>query len=242
MFLSLFGIAVFAIIGNFSFEIILRYLTIFGFMVGLEYLLWKIRKIKPFLPSASFVTATIIFLLSEPRTLIYFPLIAVVFAVLQKQFIRPWGNHLFNPAAFGLFVSAYFGNIVSWWGPNTNLITLLIAVFAAGYVSAIKVGQWKITLPFLLTSFLILFFKSGLSVSLGQFMVGSFLFFSFVMLPEPMSAPQKNWIKPIYGVLVAALPFLLLKVPHISDLQLASLLSGNLIFKGVERYLDTRKK
>lgn len=227
MFLALFAIAVFAIAGHFSSALILRYLIIFGFTLGFEYILWKIRKIHPFLPSASFVTATIIFLLSEPTTAFYFPLIAVVFAVLQKQFIRFWGNHIFNPAGFGLLVSAYFGNIVSWWGPNTSLITLLLVVFAAGYVSAIKVGQWKITLPFLLTTVLI----SGL----GQLMVGAFLFFAFVMLPEPATAAQNNWTKPIYGILVAILPFIFANFLFIPDPQLGALLAGNLIFKFIDK-------
>lgn len=228
MFLALFGVAVFAIAGNFSFGIILRYSIIFGFTVGFEYILWKIRKIDPFLPSASFVTATIIFLLSEPTTLIYFPLIAVVFAILQKQFIRPWGNHIFNPAAFGLLASAYFGNIVSWWGPNMNLITMLLVLLASGYVSAIRVGQWKIQLPFLLTQVII-------SRSLGQLWVGAFLFFAFVVLPEPMTAAKNNWTKPFYGILVAALPFLLLKVTMVADIELAALLIGNLIFKFIDK-------
>lgn len=236
MFLSLLGVAVFAIFGNFSVELIIRYLVIFGFTVGAEYLLWKFRKIGPIFPSASFVTATIIFLLSEPTGAIYLPLIAAAAAILQKQFIRPWGSHIFNPAGFGLLISAYFGNIVSWWGPNTNLITLLIAVLAAGYVSGIRVGQWKIIVPFLLTTILITFIRSGnLISSLGQLTVGAFLFFAFVMLPEPVTAAKSNWTKPFYGILVAVLPFLLISVPNIQDLQLASLLIGNLVFKLIER-------
>lgn len=227
MFLSLLGIAVFAIFGRFSTELIIRYLIIFGFTVGVEYLLWKLRKIGPIFPSASFVTATIIFLLSEPTVPVYLPLIAVVLAVLQKQFIRPWGSHIFNPAGFGLLISAYFGNIISWWGPNTNFITLLIAVFAAGYVSGIRVGQWKIILPFLLTTILV-------SRSLSQLTVGAFLFFVFVMLPEPATAAKGNWTKPLFGILVAVLPFLMISVPNIQDLQLASLLIGNLTFRLIE--------
>lgn len=243
MFLSLFGVALFAVLGNFSLNLVFRYLVILGFTLGLEYLLWKLRKIHPFLPSASFVTATIVFLLSEPSTPIYLVLLAPIFAVLQKQFIRPWGSHIFNPAGFGLLASAYFGNIVSWWGPNTNLITLLIVVLAAGYVSAIKVGQWKIILPFLLTSVLVSFIRSGnLTTALGQLTVGAFLFFSFVMLPEPATAAQNNITKPLYGIMVAIIPFLILSVPNIADLQLASLMAGDAAFKIVDKLLPVRSR
>lgn len=236
MFLSLFAVAVFAIASNFSFLIILRYLAIFGFTLGFEYLLWKVRGINPFLPSASFVTATIIFLLSDPTTIILFPLLAVIFAVLQKQFLRFWGSHIFNPAGFGLFISAYFGNVLSWWGPNISLLTLLITVLAAGYVSGIRVGQWKIQVPFLITTIVLGIFRLGsFSASLSQLTVGAFLFFTFVMLPEPATAAKGNWTKPIYGILVGGLPFLFLNIPFIPDLQLASLLLGNLIFKFIDR-------
>ncbi len=236
MFVSLFGIAAFAIAGSFSLEIIFRYLIIFGFTVGLEYVLWKIRKINPFLPSASFVTATIIFLLSEISTPFYFPLIAVIFAVVQKQFVRPWGSHLFNPAAFGLFVGAYFGNVVSWWGPNLNAATILITLLAAGYVSAIKMRQWKIILPFLVATVFISFLRSGdIILSLTAIFVGASLFFSFVMLPEPVTAAKGFWQKPVYGVLVAILPSIFYNAPYISDLQLASLLGANLTFKLIEK-------
>lgn len=241
MFLSLLLIAVFAIGYNFSFLIILRYLVIFGFTVGFEFVLWKIRRVPNFLPSASFVTATIIFLLSDPTTLFVFPLIAVAFAVLQKQFIRPWGNHLFNPAGFGLFISGYLGNVISWWGPNSGTLILFLIVLASGYVSQIRVGQWKITIPFLLTSLLLVFMRTGnLPASLGQFYVGAFLFFSFVMLPEPATAAQGNWTKPIYGILVAVLPFIFAGIPFISDLQLMSLIIGNGVFKVIDRYISQK--
>lgn len=235
MFISLFAIVIFAIISNFSIEIIVRYLIIFGFTVGLEYAFWKIRSVNPFLPSASFVTATIVFLLSDPSIALYFPLIAVTLAVLQKQFIRPWGNHIFNPAAFGLFVSAYFGNVISWWGTNTGLISTLVIVLACGYVSAIRMRQWKIILPFLLTVFAFVFVRLGIDTAISQFSVGSFLFFAFVMLPEPMTAAKGNWMKPVYGFLAAILPFVFINIPYVSDLQLGSLLLGNLIFKFIER-------
>lgn len=241
MFLSLFGVAVFAIAGNFSFLIILRYLAILAFTIGLEYLLWIVRGVKPFVPLASFVTATIVFLLSDPSTLILFPLLAIVFAVLQKQFIRFWDGHIFNPAGFGLFVSAYFGNLVSWWGPNIGILPLLATVFFAGYVSQIRVGQWKITIPFLITTVLLTFLRTGdVASSFAQLTVGAFLFFAFVMLPEPASAAKGNWTKPFYGISVAALPFILINVPLVSDLQLGALLIGNLLFKFIDRYFEVK--
>lgn len=233
MFLSLFGVAVFAIIGNFSLFIILRYLIIFGFTIGLEYLLWKVRNIPPFVPLASFVTATIVFLLSDPTTIILLPLLAIIFAVLQKQFIRPWGNHIFNPAGFGLLISSFFGNVISWWGPNTGTITFWIIILACGYVSQIRVNHWKITIPYLLTTVVITFILTKVLV-LSQLLVGASMFFAFVMIVEPATAPDKNWNKVFYGISIGALSFVTAQFSFFQDPMISALLIGNLGFEVLE--------
>lgn len=227
MALTLFAVCVVAIVSKFSIDLTIRFLIITGFTLLIEYLFWKVRKVPNFFPSAGFVTAFIVFLLSDPSTPIYLVLLAPTFAVIQKQFARPWGNHIFNPAAFGLFVSAYFGNIVSWWGTNINFLTFWLIILACGYVSQIFIRNWKITLPFLITTILI-------SRNLSQLSVGAFMFFSLVMLPEPMTAPSKDLNKVIYGILIGALSFGLGFVPHIADPLIAALLFGNIGFEVLE--------
>lgn len=235
MALALLGVCIFAIIGNFSPNLAIRFLVITGFTLLVEYLFWKIRKVPNFFPSAGFVTAFIVFLLSEPTTPIYLTLLAPLLSVLQKQFIRPWQNHIFNPAAFGLFVSSFFGNIISWWGTNVSLFTFLAIILFCGYVSQIYVKHWKITVPFWATTILIVFLRSGsILPALGQFSVGAFVFFSLVMLPEPMTAPNSDRNKVIYGVLAAVLSWAVAFVPFAQDSLIASLLLVNLAFEVLE--------
>jgi len=232
MALALLGVCIIAIFSKFSPELVLRFLIITGFTLLIEYLAWRVRKVPNFFPSAGFVTAFIVFLLSEPSTPIYLVLLAPLFAVLQKQFIRPWGNHVFNPAAFGLFVSAFFGNIVSWWGPNLNVLAFWAIILLCGYISQIYIHHWKITVPFWLTVILISFIRSGsITLALSQLSVGAFIFFSLVMLPEPMTAPNGEANKYIYGVLIGILSFVLARVPFSQDPLIASLLLGNATFE-----------
>ncbi len=234
MFLSLLAIVIVAISGKFSFDLVFRFLFIFGFTIIFEYFFWKIRKVDPFVPYSGFVTATIIFLLSEPTISIIFPILAAAFGVLQKQFLRPWGNHIFNPAAFGLFLSSYFGNVISWWGTNVNFLSFLVILLATGYVSQITIRNFKITLPFWITTILIFSVRTGFLLSLNQFEVGAFMFFSFVMLPEPMTAPLRDLNKYLYGILIGTLSFVLAFVSGASDPLILALLIGNLAFEVIE--------
>lgn len=227
MALVLAGVSIAAVAARFSFEIVLRYFIILGFTLLLEFLFWKIRKIDPFLPSAGVVTATIIFLLSDPRTPLYLILLAPLFAVATKQFLRLWNNHVYNPAAAGLFVSSYLGNQVSWWGTNTSLIAMVLIIGGAAFVSLYTVRQWRIVLPFLL----ILILTGGLV----QLRTGTIWFFALVMLPEPMTAAKGAITKFIYGGLVSLIYFALSAFPVIDPL-LGSLLTGNLIFKFIDTH------
>ncbi len=235
MALALLGVSLIAIISKFSPDLLFRFLIITGFTLLIEFIFWKIRKVPNFIPTASFVTAYIIFLLSGPSTPIYLVLLAPLFAVLQKQFIRPWGNHIVNPAAFGLFVSSFFGNNISWWGTNVNMFTFWAIVILCGYVSQIFISHWKITLSFWITVILISFvMTTSFITGFHQFTTGVFMFFSLVMLPEPMTAPSVNLNKYLYGIVIGILSIFVIKIPFIEDAFLASLLLGNLGFEVIE--------
>lgn len=227
MALVLFAVSAAAIIARFSPELILRYFTILAATLLIEFVFWKIRRIDPFLPSAGVVTATIVFLLSDPKTPIYLTLLAPLFAVATKQFLRFWDNHVFNPAAAGLFLSSLLGNQITWWGPNSSLIVIGIIILGASLVSLFTVRQWSIVIAFAL----VLLLTQGYT----QFIAGGTIwFFMLVMLPEPMSAAKGSITKPIYGGLVALVYFVLTRFPVIDPL-LGSLLTGNLIFKFADR-------
>lgn len=225
-----------AIVRFFSFEIFLRLFLILGFALFLEYLFWKIRRVEPFLPSAAVISALIIFLLADKNSPIELVLVAVFIAVALKQMLRPGGNHIFNPAASGLFGAGLVGLPISWWGVNWGTIPLITTIILAGFVSLYTIRQQNIVLPFILISFLAsTVFLGEMQAAVRQMLVGSFWFFTLVMLPEPMTAAHFPNTRLLYGALVAILPFLTLE-SGFPDPLIASLLIGNLAARVFESF------
>lgn len=237
MALVLFALVLVAVFQQFSPGLIIRLVIILGATLGFEFLLWKIRRVDPFVPWAGVVSALIIFILSDPVSPVFLPLIAVAVAVSGKQIFRFSGRHTLNPAAAGLFVSSFLGNNISWWGTN-GTVALIVILIGASFVSLFTIRQYKVVVPFVVISLIFSFLVAGrLEAATGQLMVGAFWFFALVMLPEPVTAAQKQEIKPFYGAIVAILSFVLVKFPF--DPFLLSLLLGNAAARMIE---ETSKK
>lgn len=238
-------LATLAIANSFSaawqIDILLRLAVITASTLILEFILWKIRGVTPFLPSAGLVTALIIFLLANPVAPFHQILMAVVAAITLKQFLHLGNNHIFNPAAAGLLTASLFGLPITWWGVGWGNIPLAVTIIGAGFVSLFTIRQHRIILSFLATSLLISILYSGnIGQSVNQLLVGSFWFFTLVMLPEPMTAAKFPNTRIVYGIIVATLPFLLANLRLVIEPLLASLLLGNLLARITESYQGNR--
>ncbi|MBI4059061.1 RnfABCDGE type electron transport complex subunit D [Candidatus Microgenomates bacterium] len=239
MVLALSALTLPALIHYFSPELILRLILILSSTLILEYLFWRIRRIEPFLPSAGVVSALIIFLLADPNSSWYLTIIAVVIAIITKQFLRLKKSHIFNPAASGLLIASIFGLPVTWWGVSWGLLLPLIATILLGaWVSMYTIKQHRIILSFIISSIVAFNLIAGqfTTQSLLEFSVASVWFFTLIMLPEPMTAAHFPKTKILYGILVGVLPFLLGPLFNLPvEPLLASLLIGNLVFFIVEK-------
>lgn len=254
-------LATLAIVNSFSgawqIDILLRLVVVITSTLILEFVLWKARGVTPFLPSAGLVTALIIFLLADPESPVHFSMLAVLVAVGLKQFLRPANNHIFNPAASGLLIASLFGLPITWWGvaasnaaigtfnvPGWGLpaqagnVPLLVTIIGAGFVSLFTIRQHRIILSFLVTSIVVsTLYLGNIGQSINQLLVGSFWFFTLVMLPEPMTAAKLPNTRILYGIVVASLPFLFAKTIHLSiEPLLAALLLGNFLFRIIEEF------
>src|SRR3989344_8984311 len=157
--LLLFLIFLTALIHQASLSLLFRFLAGVGLAIVVDILLLKIRKIKPFLPSAGIVSACIIGLLLTPNLPFIVSLSAMLFAIVSKHFLRIDKKHIFNTAAFGLFFASFiFGYGVSWWGvswqqlkiQNPESIIFFLILLLPGYVSCVKMRRFKIVASFLL--------------------------------------------------------------------------------------------
>lgn len=210
-----------------------------------------IRSRKLFIPLAGIVTGLIIGLIITPSTNLFQILVICFIAMAIKNFLRVSNRHIFNPAAAGLVLSGIILNLsVAWWGVSLQtlnslnlerLIPFLIVLLPA-YVSMYRLRRYATVLSFwVIYLFITAFQQSSFNLnSLFQSVLNpSLLFFSLVMLPEPMTSPVNLKRQILFGALVAILiPLLSLIVFNNSftaslflvDPILVPLLIANLLF------------
>ena len=205
----------------------------------------RIRKL--FIPHAAMVTGMILTLLVDP-TLAWYKIAVIAFiAMAIKNFVQINNKHVFNPAASGLLIGGYiFGLNVAWWGSsfqyssnfNIQTLTLYIILLLPIYVSAYRMRRYLSILSFLVVYTILTTVGFG-NLSIKTFLTTLFnptiIFFSSVMLLEPITSPSKRNKQVLFGITVAALGFIfttniIAENIFIPDSLIASLLIANLIF------------
>lgn len=213
LFLLLVYVSAFAT--NFSLQLIFHLGLVLGSVVIFDYLFLTFRKIKPFLLSAALVSGLIIALLTDPSLPFYQIILICVLAMFSKNFIRIGNNHIFNPAGFGLLLGGIiFSFTVSWWGVSyqrlfpASIISLILfmILISPGWVSVIRMKRFKIIIPFVLLYSLVLLLITGqfdFELLSNTLIDPTALFFALVMLPEPMTTPNKPLMQLVFGSFVA---------------------------------------
>jgi len=186
--------------------------------IGSDFLFARLRGKPFFFPSAAIVSAIIIALLVSPWYQIF---LVGLLAMGSKNFLRVGDRHIFNPAAFGLWLGGIiFSQNTSWWGVSWQQLAsqplAFVILLTPFLISALRMRRYFIQLVFLLV--LILFKASLLDPAL--------LFFAAVMLPEPMTTPLKPTTQLAFGVAVALLSL----IPYFPDPLLLALLISNVLF------------
>lgn len=207
----------------------------------------RIRNIKPFFPSAALVTGSIIGLLTSPNLALHVPVVIGIIAMFSKNFIRFSNRHVFNPAAFGLLIgSIIFSQSISWWavswqqffqgsGISLRETILFLILLSPALISMFKMRRYRIALSFLLIYTLANKLLNSQFLILNSFLDPTVLFFSIVMLPEPMTSPNTHRRQIIFGIFVPLLTIflsLILKFSILNSLDplILSLLLGNVVF------------
>ncbi len=176
------------------------------------------------------ITALILALIAGPASLMAesarFGAIAMsgVFAIASKYLLAFKRQHLFNPAAAGIFLSSIaFKEFASWW---VGQPILLPAVLLGGAVLVWKVRRFKMVGFFLATlaamvvgSALIQGMPFDLAVANTGFVFFSTeaFFLAAVMLTEPKTSPKSFRLQAIYATIVA-----FFMIPQLSIFTLSS--------------------
>ncbi len=167
---------------------------------------------------STLITALILALISGPVSLFADPrkaailALAGLFAVASKYLIAIRKQHVFNPAALGVFLTAIiFGLYSSWWVGN---IALLPVVAIGGFLVLRKTGRFRFVAVFFVAFIAFLMAMSviqGLPFGLAVqnvayvFLHTEIIFFAAVMLIEPITSPKRFSMQALYAVIVAFL-------------------------------------
>jgi ferredoxin-NADP reductase len=132
-----------------------------------------------------------------------------VLAMASKYILAIKHRHLFNPAAFAVALTALtIDQTASWWVGTT---VMLPWVLIGGLLIARKIGRFDLIMTFSLTVLVTVVLASLLSresIVTGPqntLLYSPMLFFAFVILTEPATAPPTRGLQIVYGALVGLL-------------------------------------
>jgi Na+-translocating ferredoxin:NAD+ oxidoreductase RnfD subunit len=151
---------------------------------------------------------------------------ASLFAISSKHLIRFNKKHLFNPAAFGIFLTTILLKAQTQWKGTFDWYILI----PFGLYFIYKIKKMEILLSYGLTAWA-LFGIQALMQKAPLVNIFGYLsyFYIFIMLIEPKTTPIKPQGKILFGIGVAALIFILIEVGAQFDTELFSLLILNLV-------------
>ncbi|OGK13882.1 hypothetical protein A3C98_01865 [Candidatus Roizmanbacteria bacterium RIFCSPHIGHO2_02_FULL_37_15] len=226
-----------AFINQPSLDLVFRFVLAVVFGICFEILVLKMRDTELFFPSATVVSVLIISLLLAPNLTAVELFVTIIISILSKHFLRMGKKHIFNPAAFGLLIGGlFFNHDVSWWGVSfqqlkiDNLFLFLSFLFLLlpSYISVLKLRRFLMIFLFLM----IYSFSQYLLIKNIAIFDPTVIFFSLVMLPEPMTTPSKPIRQTLFGIFVAGFSFLVSSpiLNSLPDPLIAGLLLGNFAF------------
>lgn len=196
-----------------------------------DWVITKIRYGRNVLSLSSIVTGLLIGLILDPNGSLWLIVVAALVAVLNKQFLRSdIHHHMFNPAAFGIVLSAQvFSGNIAWWSVSWGVWPVIVIGLGMLWILS-GIRRAFLPLTFLLVFFGINVVRMGFGESLRFVFDGAPFLFAFIMLPEPMTSLARGFWQYVWGTLVGVFFYVCILLPlNIIDPFLTALLGANLI-------------
>ncbi|OGH06751.1 MAG: hypothetical protein A2171_01755 [Candidatus Levybacteria bacterium RBG_13_35_9] len=182
-----------------------------------------------------YISALIIVLIITPfRSIseLMFIIFVSLIAMASKYLFALNKKHIFNPVAFAVFATSVLTiGSASWWVGNQ---WMLPAVLIGGILIIRKIQRFSLFFSFLATAlftmsvFSLINGFNSLQIVSTTIINSPILFFSFVMLIEPLTTPTSKNFQIIYGILVGILFYPKLHIASYYITPEASLLIGNI--------------
>lgn len=154
-----------------------------------------------------YISALILCLLINPAESLQdflFLFLVSVLAMASKYLLVIRKKHIFNPVAIALVLANLtVKGTASWWVGALPMLPFVLL----GLLIVIKIRRWNLVFCFLLTVFFVIL---GLSLINGSniftalnalFLDSPLLFFSFIMLTEPLTTPSVKFLQSVYGII-----------------------------------------
>ncbi len=204
---------------------ITRLATAVFFTAGVEALIGYLQKRKFQLSESAAISGLIIgFVLSSDNPCWFFG-IASLLAIGSKHFIRFRQRHIFNPAAFGIFLVVVIFHATTQW--KGTYVWYVLA--PAGLYFAYKIRKLELVFAYLVMALGLFMIQAVMQKSNIAGIFGYLsCFFVFIMLIEPRTTPTTGAGKIIFAAAVALLVFILTERGVRFDVELFSLLALNL--------------
>lgn len=158
------------------------------------------------------------------------------FLAIQSKFVfRLNGKHFFNPANFGIVVSAYLTG-QTWTSPGQwgSGVALFLFVAACGLLvlhSSSRLGTGLLFLAGLFTlDFLYYIAYQGWPMDFvwHKYTNGSLLLFSFFMITDPRSTPSHPFVRHLWVLVLSAVSFYLTSFYYLQNVFIKVLFVGSL--------------
>jgi ferredoxin-NADP reductase/Na+-translocating ferredoxin:NAD+ oxidoreductase RnfD subunit len=161
---------------------------------------------------SAYITALILALIITPIQSphdLWFLGWSAVLAMASKYILAIKGKHLFNPAALAVALTALtLDQTASWWVGSAAMLPF---VLVGGLVLARKLRRFDLIGSFFLAALAtILAFalveRAGLAATMQRtLLLSPLLFFGFVIVTEPLTAPPTRALRVAYGAIVGVL-------------------------------------
>lgn len=176
-----------------------------------NFLLAKIFNVVTNLESVYISTFILIFIITPAITIsnYIFLIFACIFAIASKYILVINKEHIFNPVAVAVVITAILSiGSASWWIGSANMLPLVLLL---GLLLLRKIQKEDLVISFLVSSVFVI----SLFTFLNRFDVLStiyklvldtpILFFALIMLTEPQTMPPIRNLRIYYGVLIGIL-------------------------------------
>jgi glycine betaine catabolism B len=187
---------------------------------------------------SSYITAFILFFVFTPTLqttgLVMLMLVGIV-AAASKFLLTFRGRHIFNPVAIAAFIMSVSGlGFATWWVASPALIpaTFIIGLLVLYKTRRLLMGGTFLSVATPLVILYLMSFGSSFTESLGLLLSWPLLFFSGIMLSEPLTLPPKKWQQVVEAIVVAVLFAIPIHIGEFASNPATALLVGNLIAFG----------